>query len=53
MLLLGGRFGWLVGRLLDAVLAIEALDAAGGIDQALRASIKGMALRADLDVELL
>src|SRR5260370_39195887 len=53
MLLLGGCFRRLFGRLLDAVLAIEPLDATRGIDQALCASIKRMALRADLYVKLL
>jgi hypothetical protein len=53
MLLLGGSFRRLLGRLLDAVLAIEPLDAPSGIDQALCASIKRMALRADLDLKLL
>src|SRR5258708_25368984 len=52
MLLLGGGFRCLFGWLLDAVLAIEPLDAPCGIDQALCASVKGMALRADLDVKL-
>src|SRR5271156_333407 len=52
MLLFGGSFRRLLGRLLDAVLAIEPLDAPRGIDQALRASVKRMALRADLDVKL-
>jgi hypothetical protein len=52
MLLLGGSLRRLFGRLLDAVLAIEPLDAPRGIDQALCASVKGMALRADLDVKL-
>jgi len=52
MLLLGGGFRRFFGRLLDAVLAIEPLDAPRGIDQALCASVKGMALRADLDVKL-
>src|SRR5260221_3925545 len=52
MLLLGGGFRGLFGRLLDAVLAIEPLDAPRGIDQTLCASVKGMALRADLDVKL-
>ena len=52
MLLLGGGFRRLFGRLLDAVLAIEPLDASRGIDQALCASVKRMALRADLDVKL-
>src|SRR6202795_4826773 len=53
MLLLSGGFRRLFGRLLDAVLAIEPLDAPCGIDQALCASVKGMALRADLYVKLL
>ena len=53
MLLLCGGFRRLFGRLLDAVLAVEPLDAPRGIDQALCASVKGMALRADLDVKLL
>jgi hypothetical protein len=52
MLLLGGAFRRLLGRLLDAVLAIEPLDPPRCIDQALRASVKRMALRADLDVKL-
>ncbi len=52
MLLLGCGFRRLFGRLLDAVLAIEPLDASRCIDQALRASVKRMALRADLDVKL-
>ena len=51
MLLLGGSFRRLFGRLLDAVLAIEPLDASRGIDQPLFASIKRMALRADLDLK--
>src|SRR6202142_2292928 len=51
MLLLGGSLRRLFGRLLDAVLAIEPLDAPRGIDQALCASVKGMALRADLDLK--
>jgi hypothetical protein len=33
------------------VLAIETLDPAGRIDQPLRASIEGMAIRADFDVQ--
>src|ERR1700735_1304513 len=45
-------FACLLGRLLDAVLAIEPLDAPRCIDQALRASVKRMAFRADLDVKL-
>src|ERR1017187_2374671 len=53
MLLLGGCSRRLFGRLLDAVLAIKPLDAPGCIDQPLRASVKGMTLRADLDVQLL
>src|ERR1035437_598997 len=53
MLLLGGCFRGLFGRLLDAVLAINQLDAPRCIDQALRASVKRMTLRADLDVQLL
>jgi hypothetical protein len=53
MLLFGSGFCRLLGRLLDAVFAIEPLDAPRGIDQALRASVKRMALRADLDVKLL
>src|SRR6202451_4707193 len=52
MLLFGSGFRRLLSRLLDAVLAIEPLDAPRGIDQALCASVKGMALRADLDVKL-
>src|SRR5260370_8488746 len=52
MLLLGGSFRRFFGRLLDAVLPIEPLDAPRGIDQALCASVKGMALRADLDVKV-
>jgi hypothetical protein len=53
MLLFGSGFRRLFGRLLDAVLAIEPLDASRCIDQTLRASVKRMALRADLDVKLL
>jgi hypothetical protein len=53
MLLFGSGFRRLLSWLLDAVLAIEPLDAPRGIDQALCASVKGMALRADLDVKLL
>src|SRR5208283_87761 len=53
MLLLGGCFRRLFGRLLDAVLAIKPLDAPCGIDQALRPSVKRMTLRANLDVQLL
>src|ERR1700730_8983721 len=52
MLLFGSGFRRLLGRLLDAVLAIEPLDASRCIDQTLRASVKRMALRADLDVKL-
>jgi hypothetical protein len=48
MLLFSGRFR----GLLDAIFTIEALDAARGIDQALRPSVKGMAFRADLDMKL-
>jgi hypothetical protein len=33
------------------VLAIEALDAAGGVDQPLRAGVEGMATLADLDMQ--
>ena len=39
-------------RLLDAVFAVEPLDAACGIDEALGAGVKGMAFRANLDVKL-
>src|SRR5713226_6127911 len=52
MLVFCGLFDGRFHRFLDAVLAIEALDAACGIDQPLRASIKRMALRANLDVQL-
>src|SRR5258707_5529637 len=52
MLLFGSGFRRLFGRLLDAILAIEPLDASRCIDQTLRASVKRMALRADLDVKL-
>ena len=38
--------------LLDAVLAVEPFDAAGGIDEALGAGVKGMAFRANLDMKL-
>lgn len=38
--------------LLNAVLAIETLHATGRIDQALRASIKGMALGANFDADI-
>src|SRR5271169_2472577 len=38
--------------LLDAVLAIEALDSSGGIDQPLLAGVKRMTVRAHLDVKL-
>ena len=48
MLLLRGGFR----ALLDAVLAVEALDSAGGIDQSLLAGIKRMAVRAHLDMKL-
>jgi hypothetical protein len=37
--------------LLYAVLAVEALDASGGIDQSLLAGVKRVALRANLDVK--
>src|ERR1700720_949993 len=53
MLLFGSGFRRLFSRLLDAVLAIKPLDASRCIDQTLRASVKRMALRADLDVKLL
>jgi hypothetical protein len=53
MLLFGSGFRRLFSRLLDAVLAIEPLDASCGIDQALCASVERMALRADLDMKLL
>jgi hypothetical protein len=48
MLLLRGGFR----ALLDAVLAVEALDPARGIDQPLLAGIKRMAVRAHLDMKL-
>jgi hypothetical protein len=38
--------------LLDAVLALESLDAAGRIDQALLAGIERMAVRTDFDMKL-
>jgi hypothetical protein len=38
--------------LLQSVLALEALDTPCGVDQALLAGVKGMAVRADLDVQL-
>ena len=44
--------GRLLTRLLDAVLAVESLDATRGIDEALGAGVKGMAFRANLDVKL-
>src|SRR5258706_6290339 len=50
MLLFGGCG---LGRLLDAVLAIEALDASRSIDQPLLAGIKRMAVRAHFDVHLI
>src|SRR5260221_8893048 len=53
MLVFCGLFGDRFRRLLEAVLAIEAFDATRGIDQPLRAGIKRMALRADLDVQFL
>src|ERR1700733_1547175 len=56
MLLLRGGFRALLGdrfrSFLEAVLTIEALDPAGGIDQPLLAGIKRMAVRAHLDVKL-
>ncbi len=56
MLLRGSLIRGLVSRLLtgllDAVLAVEPLDAARGIDEALGAGIKRMAFRANLDVKL-
>jgi hypothetical protein len=48
-----GLVGRLLTRLLDAVLAVEPLHAARGIDEALGAGIKRMAFRANLDVKLL
>ena len=42
----------LCDRTCAAVLAIEALDPAGGIDQSLRAGIEGVAVRAYFDVQL-
>jgi hypothetical protein len=53
MLLFGGLLGRLFRRLLDAVLAVESFDSARGIDQALRASVKRMAFRANFDVQFL
>ena len=50
--LIRGLVSRLLARLLDAVLAVEPLDAARGIDEALGAGIKRMALRANLDVKL-
>jgi hypothetical protein len=38
--------------LLSAVLALEALHPASGIDQPLRTGIEGMAIRADLDLDI-
>jgi len=38
--------------LLDAVLAVETLDAAGGINQALLPGVKRMALRTNFNVNL-
>src|SRR5260370_32508411 len=56
MLLRGSLIRGLVSRLLagllDAVLAVEPLNAARGIDEALGAGVKGMAFRANLDVQL-
>ncbi len=56
MLLRGGLVRGLIRRritrLLDAVLAVEPLDAAGGIDEALGTGVKGMAFRANLDMKL-
>jgi hypothetical protein len=39
--------------LLQSVLALEALDAPRGVDQALLAGVKRMTVRADLDVQLI
>src|SRR5262249_839236 len=51
----GGCSAALVGALggLVAVLAVEALHPAGGVDQLLLAGEEGMACRADLDVDAL
>ena len=51
--LVRGFVSGLATRLLDTVLAVEPLNAAGGIDEALGAGVKGMAFRANLDVKLL
>jgi len=40
-------------RLLNPVLAIEALDAPRSIDQPLLASVEGMAVRTNLDMKLI
>src|SRR5207244_2540001 len=47
-----GLRGLRAGSALDAVLALEALDPAGGIDELLLAREERMARRADLDVDL-
>ena len=56
MLLRGSLVRGLVSRLLtgllDAVLAVETLDATRGIDEALGAGVKRMAFRANLDMKL-
>ena len=52
MLVFCGLFDDCRRGLLDSVFAVEPLNAARGIDQALRAGVKGMALRANLDVHL-
>ena len=39
----------LLSKLLDAVLLVELVNAAAGVDQLLLAGVEGMALRADFD----
>jgi len=50
--LVRGFVSRLFARLLDAVLAVEPLNTARGIDEALCAGVKGMAFRANLDMKL-
>ena len=45
--------GFVISKLLDAVLLVELIDAAAGIDELLLAGVERVALGADLDGDVL
>ena len=45
--------GFVISKLLDAVLLVELINTAAGVDQLLLAGVEGVALRADLDGDVL